>query len=144
MFQNVTESLAIGNLTSQEDLTELYQKGYRTVIDLCTPAEPNQLNEDEVKNIGFNYIRIPVNRQDLKQETIQEFIQTVNNTHEPVYTRCASGFRAGVLTLLTLAQREGFTEEEYSKRLQALKLEHKPDCPLKAWVHEYFVSSLKA
>jgi Uncharacterized protein conserved in bacteria len=140
MFQSATESLAIGNITSSEELSEIYQKGYRTVIDLCTAAEGNLLNAEEVKQLGFDYISVPVDRQNLKPETLQGFMQAVDSTNQPIYTRCASGLRAGVMTLLTLANRENWTEQQYWDRLQALGLEHKPNCPLEAFAREYFIN----
>ena len=140
MFQRVTESLAIGNITSSEELREIAQQGYRTIIDLCTAAEGNQLNPEEVKQWGFDYIRVPVDRQNLKLETLQEFMQAVDSTNTPIYTRCASGLRAGVMTLLTLANREKWTQPRYLERRQALGLEHKPNCPLEEFAHEYFVN----
>ncbi|MGB8690266.1 MAG: sulfur transferase domain-containing protein [Microcoleus sp.] len=140
MFQSVTESLAIGNVVSQEELRKIHQKGYQTIIDLCTAAEGNQLNAEEVRQLGFDYISVPVDRQNLKPKTLQGFMQAVDSTNPPIYTRCASGLRAGVMTLLTLANREGWTEQQYLDRRQALGLEHKPNCPLEAFAHEYFVN----
>ncbi len=141
MFQTITESLAVGNLISQEALTELHQKGYRTVIDLCTPTEPNQLNAEEVKQIGFDYIRVPVDRQHIPLDKLAEFIQVVDATNQPVYTRCASGLRAGVMTLLTLAQREGWTEQEYLAQRQKLGIDYNHNSPVEALAREYFIES---
>lgn len=141
MFQNITESFAVGNLISQEALTELHQKGYRTVIDLCTPTEANQLNADEVKKIGFDYISVPVDRQNIPLDKLAEFTQAVDANNPPVYTRCASGLRAGVMTLLTLAQREGWTEQEYLAQRQKLGIDYNHDSPVEALAREYFIES---
>ena len=141
MFQTVTESLAIGNVVSPAELREVAQKGYRTIVDLCTPAEGNQLNAEEMKQLGFEYISVPVDRQNLKPETLQGFMEAVTSASQPIYTRCASGLRAGVMTLLSLADREGWTEQQYIERRQALGLEHKPNCPLEAFAREYFLKA---
>lgn len=140
MFQNVTESLAIGNIISPEELRDIAQKGYRTIIDLCTVAEANPMNVEAAQNLGFEYIHLPVDRNNLKPETLQGFIQTVDASSQPIYTRCASGLRAGVMTLLTLANREGWTEQEYLERHQALGLKHQPNCPLEGFARNYFGS----
>ncbi len=139
MFQTITESFAVGNLISQEALREIHQKGYRTVIDLCTPTEANQLNAEEVKQIGFDYISVPVDRQHITLDKLAEFTQVVDATNQPVYTRCASGLRAGVLTLLTLAQREGWTEQEYLAQRQKLGIDYNPNSPVEALAREYFI-----
>lgn len=41
MFQSVTESLAIGNIVLPEELKEISQKSYKTIIDLCTAPKDN-------------------------------------------------------------------------------------------------------
>lgn len=138
MFQSVTESLAIGNVVSSNELSETAQKGYRTIIDLCTVTEGKQLNAEEVRKLGFDYINVPVSLQNLNPEILQAFIQAVDSAPKPIYTRCASGLRAGVMTLLTLANQEGWTQQQYLERRQALGLEHKPNCPLAAFAQEYF------
>lgn len=138
MFQSVTKSLAVGNLSSPEELQEIAQQGYSTVIDLCTPAEGKQLNAEEVQNLGLNYISIPVSPQNLNSEVLQTFSETVNTASQPVYIRCASGLRAGVFTLLTLTDQQNWTEQDYLQRRQELGLEHKPNCPIKAFAEDYF------
>lgn len=140
MFQNVTESLAIGNVVSPEELREIHQKGYQTIIDLCTISEDNQLNAEQVKQLGFEFISLPIDRLNLSPATLEGFIQAVNAASKPIYTRCASGLRAGVITLLTLAVEQDWTEQHYLERRQALGLEHKPNCPLEAYAHQYFQS----
>ncbi len=143
MFQTVTESLAIGNEVDPAELREIAQKGYRTIVDLCTPAEGNQLNAEEMNQLGFEYISVPVDRQNLTPATRQSFMAAINSASAPVYTRCASGLRAGVMTLLSLADREGWTEQQYLERRQALGIEHKPNCPLEAYAREFFINSQK-
>lgn len=143
MFQSVTESLAIGNLASTEELRQIAQKVYQTVIDLCTTSEGNHLNAEDVRQLGLKYISVPVDRQNLKPETLQAFIQAVNSAPKPIYTRCASGLRAGVMTLLMLAGEQDWTEQQYLERRQALGLEHKPNCPIAAFAREYFLTTVK-
>ncbi|XWK88617.1 MAG: sulfur transferase domain-containing protein [Phormidium sp.] len=138
MFQSVTESLAIGNVVSPEELREISQKGYKTIIDLCTAPEGNQLKAEAVEKLGFNLISIPVDKQKLTPEILPAFMQAVNSSPQPIYTRCASGLRAGILTLLTLAIQENWTEQQYLERRDALGIKHQPGCLLAAFAEEYF------
>lgn len=94
MFKTLTESFAIGNEISPEALREIQQKGYRTIVDLCTPEEGNKLNPEEMKRLDFEYLRVPVPRENINSQTLQVFIEAVNCASYPIYTRCASGLRA--------------------------------------------------
>lgn len=143
MFKSVTESLAVGNVISAEELKKIADEGYQTIIDLCLPSEGNPMNMELVKELGFQYINIPVDRQNLSSEVLKSFIEAVNSAPKPIYTRCASGLRAGVMTLLTLANQEGWTEQEYIERRQALGIEHKPNCPLEAFSREFFQTKIQ-
>ena len=138
MFQTVTESLAIGNEVSPQELREIYQKGYRTIVDLCPPAEGTQMNAEEVKQLGFDYRSVPVDKQNIAPEAMPAFLEAVNSASQPIYTRCASGFRAAVMTLRSLASREGWTEEQYRDRWQALGIDYKPNSPVEVYARDYF------
>jgi uncharacterized protein (TIGR01244 family) len=130
MFQPVTHSLAVGNIHSLEELQQISEKGYKVVIDLCTEAEGNLLDEQELQNIGFNYINLPVSIKTLTPETLQTFMATVNDHEHPIYVRCASGLRASVMTLLNLAKKENWDEEKYLGEFAKLGLDLHPDHPL--------------
>jgi protein tyrosine phosphatase (PTP) superfamily phosphohydrolase (DUF442 family) len=138
MFQNVTEYLAIGNLVSPEELREISQKGYKTIIDLCTAQEANQLNAEEVKRLGFHLISLPVDKENLTPEILPTFMQVVNSAPQPIYTRCASGLRAGVMSLLTLTVLENWTKQQYLQRREALGIKHQPNCLLAKFAEDYF------
>lgn len=138
MFQRVTDSLAIGNVTSYEDLSKIAGEGYQTIIDLCMASEGDRFQAEDVKKLGFDYINLPVDRENLSPSVLGAFIQIVNSSDKPIYTRCASGLRAGVMTLLTLANQQGWTEQQYLEQRESLGLEHKPNCPLATFAQEYF------
>ncbi|MDP5338601.1 MAG: sulfur transferase domain-containing protein [Nodularia sp. (in: cyanobacteria)] len=138
MFQTITNTLAIGSVAETEALKEVAQNGYKTVIDLCPAAEGNQLNASIVKELALEYVSVPVSAKNLTVETLEAFKQAVKASPKPIYTRCASGLRAGVFTLLILAEEEGWTEAQYLEKFQALGIAQKQNCPLGSFAHTYF------
>ena len=62
MFHPLNERFAIGSVADSESLKQIAESGYRTVIDLCTPVEGNQLNpeENEEQADGIGDIEAPV------------------------------------------------------------------------------------
>lgn len=138
MFRNITETLAIGSVSDVDGLAEIASKGYKTVIDLCTVEEGNQLEQATVQKLGLQYVSVPVSAKNLNDETLQTFTQAINSSSQPIYTRCASGLRAGVFTLLNLAERENWTETEYLQQREALEIPSRPNCPLASFSHNYF------
>lgn len=138
MFKSITNTLAIGSVAETEGLEEIAQKGYKSVIDLCPAAEGNQLNASIVKELALEYVSVPISAKNLTMETLEAFKQAVQASPQPIYTRCASGLRAGVFTLLVLAEQEGWTEAQYLEQFQTLGIDQKPNCPLGSFAHTYF------
>lgn len=133
MFQTVNDSFVIGSVAEAQDLREVAAKGYHSVIDLCPAAEGNRLDGSMVEELGLAYASVPISMKNLTVDTLETFKQTLQNSPQPAYIRCASGLRASVFTLLAIADREGWNQEQYSQHFQALGIETKPNCPLSAF-----------
>ncbi len=138
MFKSVTDTIAIGSLSQAKDLQEIAQKAYKSVIDLCPAAEGTQLDAAMVKACALVYTTVPISPKNLTAETLAAFKQALQNSPQPIYVRCASGLRAGVFTLLTLADQENWSEAQYLERLQSLGIEPKPNCPLADFAQRHF------
>lgn len=139
MFKVVTDSIAVGSANQKQDLQKIAQRGYASIIDLCPAAEGTQLNASQVEQLNLAYVSVPISPKSLSPETLASFQQAVQTSPQPIYIRCASGLRAGVFTLLTLAGQQGWDETQYLEQLRKLEIEHKPNCPLSDFAHTYFV-----
>ena len=136
MFNKITENLAVGSMAETAQLKEIKQQGYNTVIDLCSSGEENQLDSQIVTDIGFHHVNIPVCPETLNQDTLNLFIKELDSLPHPSYIRCASGLRAGVFTLLALANKENWTEEKYLEEFDKLDLPKKQI--MMDFAHNYF------
>jgi len=136
MFNKITENLAVGSMAETAQLKEIKQQGYNTVIDLCSSGEENQLDSQIVTDIGFHHVNIPVSPETLNQDTLNLFIKELDSLPQPSYIRCASGLRAGVFTLLALANKENWTEEKYLEEFDKLDLPKKQI--MMDFAHNYF------
>ncbi len=138
MFKVINAAIAIGSDSQTEALKDITQKGYKTVIDLCTAAEGNQLDASEVKSLALEYLSVPISPKNLNRETLEAFKQAIDTSPQPIYVRCASALRAGVFSLLIIAEQEGWTEAQYLERFQSLGIDQKPGCPLGNFAHDCF------
>lgn len=138
MLKNITEHLAVGSIVDKEKLKEIHQQGYHTILDLCTEKEGNLLDENAMTDLGFKYLNIPVSPQNINIDTLNSIKEAINVSPQYVYIRCASGLRAGVMTLLTVADEQNWTQEQYQEEFNKLGLQHKPNCLLKDFAQDYF------
>jgi len=136
MFNKISENFAVGSIAKMSQLKEIKQQGYNTVIDLCSSGEENQLDSQTVSDIGFHHINIPVSSETLNQDTLNFFIEKLDSLPQPSYIRCASGLRAGIFTLLALANKENWTEEKYLEEFEKLDLPKKQI--FMDFAHNYF------
>jgi protein tyrosine phosphatase (PTP) superfamily phosphohydrolase (DUF442 family) len=138
MFQTITPNLAIGSISQPEDLQGVAEKGYKTIIDLCTATECNQLDASMVQGLALKYVNVPISPKNLSLETLGTFKKALESSPQPTYVRCASALRASVFSLLVLASEEGWTEAQYLEKFQSLGIIQKSDCPMGAFAHSYF------
>lgn len=100
-----------------EALTELRDRGFRAVVNLRTQGEENQpLNPDEegaaVRQLGMDYLHIPVSAQALAPELVDHFREQVAHLPKPVYVHCASGKRSGAFTMMDRGIEQGLSGQE--------------------------------
>ncbi|WP_036489408.1 beta-lactamase hydrolase domain-containing protein [Myxosarcina sp. GI1] len=137
MLQQITEELAIGNAAEVEKLEKIAQQGYRTFIDLCPAQEGDRLNASLVEAHGLEYCSVPVYRNDIDRKSLETFMQTIESVPKPIYTRCASGTRASLMTLLSLATKEKWTESQFFERLASIGFAYPPNSPHERFARGY-------
>ncbi|HLA74932.1 MAG TPA: sulfur transferase domain-containing protein [Gammaproteobacteria bacterium] len=119
MLKKLTKDLAFGDQASPEQLAELKGQGFKAVIDLCTPQEGRQIPPAQVQAAGLELKQFPVAVEALNKDLVKHYTQLVKEAGGPVYTRCASGKRAGLLALLSLATEHGWSEHEFFEQVKA-------------------------
>jgi len=113
--QQITPEITVGGQPTADNIRELKERGFQTVINLRAPDEKNLLKDEKrhVEDNCMDYASIPVASQTLDEAAVQRFSTTVGaKNSQPVYVHCGSGGRAGVLALLYLAIDNGWTVEQ--------------------------------
>lgn len=118
MWMKLNESLAFGSAADIAQLRELARQGYKTVIDLCASEENTPVLAEAARAAGLELVHFPVSVNALSKETVQGFIASLGTAQQPVYTRCASGKRAGLMALLAEATRNHWSEQEFFQHVK--------------------------
>jgi Uncharacterized protein conserved in bacteria len=103
------EGVATAGQPPEEAWSGLARAGYRTVIDLRTPAEPRDYDEPaSVRAAGLDYVALPVSQPTLRDATFDRFRELMRDTQlRPIFVHCASSNRVGALLLPYFALDEG-------------------------------------
>lgn len=108
-FQRIDEGMLLGPQPTEQDLQQARQQGIRTVIDFRMPGETPAPNARLAQASGLDYVNIPVNKQALSPEQIDELDRAMQERAGPFLIHCASGARAAMLLALRKARKNGWT-----------------------------------
>jgi uncharacterized protein (TIGR01244 family) len=124
-----------------EQVQLLAEDGYKTILDLRTPAEPRGFDEVEAaRQNGLAYVNVPVNPATLDQATIDRFLAAMKKAQKPVLIHCSTATRVGALwyawlvlengnspaTALNQARAAGLRSPELTAKIEKLVAERKP------------------
>jgi uncharacterized protein (TIGR01244 family) len=96
----------------EADLHQTASAGIKTLINFQNSGEKSGLSLEEERSIaerlGLNYLHYPVIAKSLDEESVDEFRRFLDDLPQPVFLHCASGKRAGAMTLMALAADKGW------------------------------------
>lgn len=111
------ERVTVGPQPSEEELKELAEEGFKSVVNFRTAGEEDQpLGPDEeaarVRSLGMAYLHVPVSMDSMEAEQADRFREKFRELPKPVYAHCKSGKRAGAFVMMHTASEEGLSGEK--------------------------------
>ena len=140
----LNEQITVGGQPTEEQLAELKQAGFKTVINLRTEGEENQPLSPEaeagkVQAQGMEYRHLPVSPQAMGPELVDRFRHELEQLPAPVFVHCASGMRAGAFSMMHLATQAGWSGDDTLRKAEQMGFECKQP-ELKEFVKGYIDS----
>lgn len=107
----LSKRVAVGGQPRADDLAQLRDQGFTTVVNLRVTGEANQQlsPEDEGRaaaSSGLAYHHVPVSTQDLRPEQVAEVRAAIQEAPGRVLVHCGAGQRACAIALLAEADGE--------------------------------------
>ena len=105
-YHRHTPTIATSGSIASGGLSELKQKGFKTIVDFRTPAEGTVQEAKQAKALGLNYINLAVGTAWPSDELLAEFYALVEDPKQhPILLHCASANRVGMLWAYYRLQR---------------------------------------
>lgn len=95
--ENDLRQAASAGMKSWVNFQETSEKG-------MSPAQERKVSEI----VGLNYLHYPLSGDGLSAEAVDDFRRSLDDLPQPVFLHCASGKRAGAMTLMALAADKGW------------------------------------
>jgi uncharacterized protein (TIGR01244 family) len=136
----INDEVSVGGQPSADQLQELAQQGFKSVVNFRTEGEADQPlspseEGEQAKAAGLEYLHLPVSMKSLGAETVDEFRRQYRELPKPVFAHCKGGTRAGAMVMMHLAREQGLTGQQTLQ--QAEQMGFKCDQPaIKQFVQE--------
>jgi uncharacterized protein (TIGR01244 family) len=116
-FMKIDDDVSVGGQLNTSQLKQLAADGFKTVVNLQTDGETDQLLSPEaegtkVRATGMQYVHFPVSMVTMNPEKVDEFRQKLKKWTAPVFVHCSSGKRAGAFVMMDRAVKGGWTGDD--------------------------------
>ena len=110
-----------------DDIKEFSSQGFKSVINLKTSQEDQELTPDEEKNIAekndLDYAHIGVSKDSMNHETVDLFRESLKHSSKPVIIHCKSGKRSGAFVMMHVACEENMSGDDAIDKAEQMGFE---------------------
>jgi len=124
----INDEVTVGAQPSEEQIEQLRQQGFKTVVNFRTEGEEEQplspqAEGEKVQAAGMEYLHVPVSMKGMGPGTVDEFRSQFAGLPKPVYAHCKGGKRAGAMAMMHVSCEHGMTGEQTLQKAQEMGFE---------------------
>ncbi len=123
-IKKINDELTIAGQVTPEQLRQVAQEGFKSVLNLRSPDEEGFLSNEQqqAEALGLYYVNIPVKFEAINDEIAARVLMQTNKLPKPTLVHCDSAMRAAVIVLMHIATRQGATLRQAFKQAEQLGL----------------------
>lgn len=123
-IRKINDELAIAGQVTLEQLQQITQEGFKSVLNLRSPDEQCFLNNEQqqAEELGLYYANIPVKVDAINDEIATQVLKQIQKLPKPALVHCDSAMRSAVLVLIHIATGQGVTLQQAFKQAEQLGL----------------------
>ncbi|MBE9206624.1 hypothetical protein IQ244_08860 [Nostoc sp. LEGE 06077] len=115
--RKINDELAIAGQITLDQLQQLADSGYKSILNLRSPEETSSLDNEQAKVelLGLQYINFPTNLCEINHQSALDIFQVINRSSKPTLIHCDDSIRSATIVLLYIATKQGI---DFEKALQ--------------------------
>ena len=123
-IKKINDELTIAGQVTPEQLLQVAQEGFKSVLNLRSPDEEGFLSNEQqqAEALGLYYVNIPVKFEAINDEIAALVLMQTNKLPKPTLVHCDSAMRAAAIVLMHIATRQGATLKQAFKQAEQLGL----------------------
>lgn len=124
IIRKINDELAIAGQITSEQLQEIAQEGFKSVLNLRSPDEDGFLSneQEQAQALGLSYLNLPIKLEAINDEIGTRVFRVINELPKPILIHCSSARRAAALVLMFIATRQGATVQQAFQQAEQLGL----------------------
>ncbi|MBD2665907.1 hypothetical protein B6N60_02686 [Richelia sinica FACHB-800] len=114
ILMKINQDLAITGQIDSEQLQQILDKGYKSILNLRFGDEIGiwEHEQEKIELLGINYVNFPTKIEELNQQSALEVFNIINKLPKPVVIHCDNSLRSATLVLLYIATKQGIEFEQ--------------------------------
>ncbi|MDM9382455.1 protein tyrosine phosphatase family protein [Chlorogloeopsis sp. ULAP01] len=135
-MKKINDELTVSGQVTAEQLYEVANEGFKSVMNLRSPDEKGFLTDEEqqAKALGLHYVNIPVKVDTLTEEQTTKILKEIDELPKPALIHCGTTMRAGAMSLMNVATRQEMTPEQAFEKAGEIGF----DCSSNPKMKEFF------
>jgi uncharacterized protein (TIGR01244 family) len=123
-IRKINDELAIAGQVTSEQLQQIAQEEFKSVLNLRSPDEDGFLSseQEQAQALGLSYMNIPIKLETINDEIGTRVFRAMNELPKPILIHCSSAKRAAALVLMYIATRQGATLQQAFQQAEQLGL----------------------
>ncbi|MEH2088249.1 beta-lactamase hydrolase domain-containing protein [Nostoc sp.] len=124
IVRKINNNLAIAGQITLDQLGQIADEGYKSVLNLRLPDEIGLLANEQEKTelLGLYYVNIPTKPEDINHQGMLQIYQIVTELPKPILIHCDNSIRSAAIVLLYIALKQGIAFEKALQKVINLGL----------------------
>ncbi|WP_109012382.1 beta-lactamase hydrolase domain-containing protein [Nostoc commune] len=124
IVRKINGELAIAGQITLDQLKQIAEEGYKSVINLRLSDETDLLANEQEKTelLGLYYLNFPTKPEDLNHQSTLQIYQTITELPKPILIHCDNSIRSAAIALLYICIKQGVTFEKALQKIITLGL----------------------
>ncbi|MBW4645613.1 MAG: hypothetical protein KME23_21940 [Goleter apudmare HA4340-LM2] len=109
--RKINDQLAIAGQITLEQLQQIADEGYKSVLNLRSSDETGCLEYEQEKTefLELRYINLPIKAEGINHQAVLLVSQAINELPKPILIHCDNSIRSAAIVLIYIATKQGIT-----------------------------------
>jgi uncharacterized protein (TIGR01244 family) len=110
-IRKINDDLAIAGQITSEQLKQIAEAGYKSILNLRSPDEEGFQSHDRFHShlLGLQYVNLPIEATKINPQVALQAFEKINELPKPTLVHCDSGRRSAVIIFMYIATRQGIS-----------------------------------